>query len=202
MLAPFFDYVRNGGFVMYPLVLATFVLWYCLGYRFASLRRGDVRAVRVILERRMKGTTRKPHGVIDRAAVQALDAYYRRRPQGLRRRLDEEFAVFEDEIGRLSVLVRGIVAAAPLLGLLGTVTGMIETFDALGDMSLFSQSGGIAGGISQALITTQLGLAVAVPGHVVGRVLDRRERTIRLELDQIKDHVCAMAQVAAPEAET
>ncbi|MDZ7829411.1 MAG: MotA/TolQ/ExbB proton channel family protein [Halofilum sp. (in: g-proteobacteria)] len=41
---------------------------------------------------------------------------------------------------------------------------MIETFESLGDMSLFSQSGGIAGGISQALFTTQLGLAVAIPG--------------------------------------
>jgi len=80
----------------------------------------------------------------------------------------------ERECRRASVLVKTIVLVAPLLGLLGTVSGMIETFDALGDMSLFSQSGGIAGGISQALITTQMGLAVAIPGLVVGRLLDRR----------------------------
>jgi biopolymer transport protein ExbB len=84
-----------------------------------------------------------------------------------------------------------IVSAAPLLGLLGTVIGMIETFDSLGDMSLFSQSGGIAGGISQALITTQMGLAVAIPGLVVNGALKRRQKNIELELAQLKDILCA-----------
>ena len=78
------------------------------------------------------------------------------------------------ELSKYSALVRTIVMVAPLAGLLGTVAGMIETFDALGDMSLFTQSGGIAGGIAQALISTQMGLAVAIPGLVVGRLLDRR----------------------------
>ena len=50
---------------------------------------------------------------------------------------------------------------------------MIETFSALGDMALFTQSGGIAGGISQALLTTQMGLVVAIPGLLVGRILGR-----------------------------
>ncbi|MCZ7581975.1 MAG: MotA/TolQ/ExbB proton channel family protein [Deltaproteobacteria bacterium] len=87
--------------------------------------------------------------------------------------------------------MRSIVAAAPLAGLLGTVSGMIETFQSLGDMSLFSQSGGIAGGISQALITTQMGLAVAVPGMIAGRLLDRRQRFMEFELAQVKDLLCA-----------
>ena len=63
---------------------------------------------------------------------------------------------------------------------------MIETFDSLGDMTLFSQSGGIAGGISQALFSTQMGLCVAIPGVVVGRLLDRRQHRFEEELDQIK----------------
>ena len=84
-----------------------------------------------------------------------------------------------------------LVAIAPLAGLLGTVTGMIETFDALGDMSLYSQSGGIAGGISQALFTTQMGLVVAVPGLIIGRLLDRRQTRFENELSQIKDLLCS-----------
>jgi biopolymer transport protein ExbB len=79
---------------------------------------------------------------------------------------------------------------SPLLGLLGTVIGMIETFDSLGDMSLYSQSGGIAGGISQALFTTQMGLAVSIPGLVVNGILHRRQKDIELELAQIKDILC------------
>jgi len=67
---------------------------------------------------------------------------------------------------------------------------MIETFDSLGDMSLYSQSGGIAGGISQALFTTQMGLAVSIPGLVVNGILHRRQKDIELELAQIKDILC------------
>jgi biopolymer transport protein ExbB len=61
-------------------------------------------------------------------------------------------------------------AVAPLLGLLGTVTGMISTFDVItqygtGDPQLLS------GGISEALITTELGLAVAIPTLLIGNLL-------------------------------
>ncbi|WP_141694776.1 MotA/TolQ/ExbB proton channel family protein [Candidatus Thiodiazotropha endoloripes] len=74
-------------------------------------------------------------------------------------------------------------AVAPLLGLLGTVTGMIETFQSItlfgtGDPKLMS------GGISQALVTTELGLAVAIPMVLLHSYLaGRSNRVIRL-LDQ------------------
>jgi len=64
---------------------------------------------------------------------------------------------------------------------------MIETFDALRSMNMYTQTGGIAGGISQALITTQLGLVVAIPGMVVSGILNKRQNNIEMELDQIKD---------------
>lgn len=75
-------------------------------------------------------------------------------------------------------LILILVTAAPLVGLLGTVIGMIETFDSLAEMALFSQDGGIAGGIAQALITTQMGLVIAIPGLILGRLLNRREDKI------------------------
>ena len=71
---------------------------------------------------------------------------------------------------------------APLGGLLGTVGGMIETFRSLEQMALFTQGGGVAGGIAQALLTTQMGLAVAIPGIVLGRVMDKKAQNIRSEL--------------------
>jgi biopolymer transport protein ExbB len=74
---------------------------------------------------------------------------------------------------------------------------MIETFDSLGDMSLFTQSGGVAGGISEALFSTQMGLAVAVPGLLVGRVLARRQALLAIELDEVKNAVCAGAREVA-----
>lgn len=184
-------YVEDGGFVMWPLVVATFVLWYTLGYRAVTLQRGSVRSVRVLVERYRTGMGKPPRGIIDDAVVKGLQVV-REHAQydGLRRLLEDRFASTERQIRRGKVLIASIVAVAPLAGLLGTVTGMIETFDSLGDMSLFSQSGGIAGGISQALFTTQMGLSIAVPGIIVGRILDKRQVTLEREIDQLKDILC------------
>ena len=90
------------------------------------------------------------------------------------------------ELSRGATLARTIVVIAPLLGLLGTVNGMIELFDSLGSGTVYSQGGGIAQGIAEALFTTQLGLAVAIPGFFVSRMLERREEQLLSELEQAK----------------
>ena len=187
-LAYFFEV---GGYVMPPLIAATVVLWFAIGFRYAALRRGSVRAPRRLLHRIAdEPFVRKPKGLLDEAVVIGLRVA-RRNPPYLRRYLDDAFAELERRTRRFQKLITAIVAVAPLTGLLGTVVGMIETFDSLGDMSLFAQSGGIAGGISQALFTTQMGLAVAIPGLVVGNMLDRKASAIRHELAQIKDLLCS-----------
>jgi len=86
------------------------------------------------------------------------------------------------------------------MGLLGTVNGMVETFDALADQRMISQSGSIAAGISKALFATQLGLAVAIPGLFVNGALERRARETRRELEQIKNILCARAAPAKEHA--
>jgi biopolymer transport protein ExbB len=185
-------YVDEGGLVMLPLVLGALLLWLALGYRALLLRRGRARSTTALIGAWQRGERFTPLGVIDSAVARGLELL-ERRPEPLRRHLDDAFFELEQEIDRFSVLVQAIVVAAPLAGLFGTVTGMIETFDALGEMSLFSQSGGIAGGISQALITTQMGLAVAIPGLVVGRILKRRQARLQEELDGLKSTLCLLA---------
>lgn len=183
-------YVQLGGVVMWPLILLTFILWYALGHRFATLRRGNRRSVPVLIERYRKGYDREPSGIVDTAVFEGLKLK-KRTAELDRRELDDLFFSTTADIGRFSVLVRSIVAVAPLLGLLGTVSGMIEMFNSLGDSGLYSQSGGIAAGISKALFTTQLGLAVAVPGLIIGRILDKRARNLSRELDEIKGILCS-----------
>ena len=80
-------------------------------------------------------------------------------------------------INRHLPLLKIIAAVAPLMGLLGTVTGMIITFQAItlfgaGDPRL------MAGGISQALITTVLGLSVAIPTLLMHNVVQGRARAL------------------------
>jgi biopolymer transport protein ExbB len=75
------------------------------------------------------------------------------------------------------MMIAVIAAVLPLLGLLGTVTGMITTFDAIGTSSSTDPQL-LAGGITQALLTTEAGLLTALPillGHVYLRSRMRRE---------------------------
>lgn len=182
-----FALLDKGGFVAPPLVLSAVVVWYCLGYRAYMLlvgRRGDIRMlVKVAQENRLQN----PRGVLERAAVVGvglLDAPAKE----LRPFLDEVIGFEAAQLGRFSRLATSLVQAAPLLGLLGTVTGMIETFDSLGSSTLVSQTGGgVAGGISEALFSTQMGLVVAVPGLLIGRLLDRQQRVLEDKLTVLKD---------------
>lgn len=188
-LVSFLEYVEAGGWVMPPLVLATVVLWYAIGYRIAALKRGTERGARTLIYRMAAGKETRGEGVLLRAARKGM-ALRGENYAPLRPYLDDAFSEEERTLGRFNTLILTIVLTAPLLGLLGTVIGMIETFDSLGDMSLFSQSGGIAGGISQALFTTQMGLAVAIPGLVVNGVLNRKAQEMLIELAQMKDFLC------------
>jgi biopolymer transport protein ExbB len=74
--------------------------------------------------------------------------------------------------------IGALAAVAPLMGLLGTVIGMIVTFDVI---SVFGTGNAraMAGGISEALITTQTGLLVAIPGLYMKGYLDRRAQKLR-----------------------
>ncbi len=98
-------------------------------------------------------------------------------PEALEARLDEALLAEKPRLERGQPLVKLMAAVAPLLGLLGTVTGMIGTFQAItvfgtGDPQL------MAGGISQALVTTVLGLIVAVPLLFVHTALSSRSREL------------------------
>jgi len=74
-------------------------------------------------------------------------------------RLQDEL---QDFFRRQRVLIGAMIAAAPLIGLLGTVVGMIGTFESLAGRTAQSMEG-LAGGISEALLNTEAGLAVAIP---------------------------------------
>jgi biopolymer transport protein ExbB len=80
-------------------------------------------------------------------------------------------------------LIKLLAAVAPLLGLLGTVTGMILTFQSI---SLFGTGDPklMAGGISQALVTTVMGLVTAIPLLFLHTLLASRSRTLIQILDE------------------
>ena len=192
----FLIYMQSGGYVMWPLFVLVVILWYALGYRFHVLKRGSKKSVRVLIRKFATGKREIPLGLIDGAVVDAI-AVVEGSCTGVegRKRIEDTFYPYKQELKKYRKTINAIVMVAPLIGLLGTVSGMIETFNSLGSMTLYSQSGGIAGGISQALFTTQLGLVVAVPGLVIGRLIDRKSKIMELELEQIKDILCSETEV-------
>lgn len=90
---------------------------------------------------------------------------------------------FQDEARRGTGTILTFAAVAPLLGLLGTVTGMIEAFDALAAWGSANPRA-LSGGISEALISTQTGLLVAIPVLFAGQFLRRRAQTFANRVDR------------------
>ncbi|PKM12402.1 MAG: MotA/TolQ/ExbB proton channel family protein [Gammaproteobacteria bacterium HGW-Gammaproteobacteria-3] len=180
------DFMDKGGFIMPPLLFLTVLLWYGLGYRFWVLRRSGRYSVRELIKQNKNDWQKQPKDIVEEA-VRVGFAIKAQAPEHLRKHLDVEFYPYEKELRKFTALIKIVVILAPLMGLLGTVTGMIETFDSLAEMALFTQSGGIAGGIAQALFTTQMGLSVAIPGVLAKSALDRKQSRIQSELEQVKD---------------
>jgi len=170
--------VQQGGLIGY-FILAIGAIGLLLGIeRLLVLATAGLRARKASSEggdsikhpiNAIKQVARNPDYLADADAMSAkMDEIVTLAGQKLRRGLPT-LAIF--------------AAVSPLLGLLGTVTGMIETFQVItlfgaGDPRLMS------GGISQALITTQLGLAVAIPLLLIHSWLQGRANNLLAQLDE------------------
>lgn len=190
LIGRFVELMNTGGVVMWVLFVLNFFLWYGLGYRYFILKRGTKGNVRrLIIKHEERGEEQTMRSMLDYAVSDALQAAKEAKEIGanVRKHINSVLLPYYSDVNSYRIMIRTIVVLAPLVGLLGTVMGMIETFDALQSSSMFSQGASISGGISKALFTTELGLVVAVPGLIVGRMLDRKAERYELEFEQITD---------------
>ncbi len=98
----------------------------------------------------------------------------------LRRRQRELMMTFRED----RIALGAMIAAAPLLGLLGTVSGMVTTFESLADRVGQRSMEGLAQGISQVLVATESGLVVAIPATLLVYIA---HRTMQRELARINN---------------
>jgi biopolymer transport protein ExbB len=190
LIGRFVDLMNTGGVVMWILFVLNFFLWYGLGYRYFILKRGTKGNVRrLITKHEKRGEEQAMRGMLDYAVADALAAAQEAKEIGanIRKHMNGVLLPYYSDVNNYRIMIRTIVVLAPLVGLLGTVMGMIETFDALQSSSMFAQGASISGGISKALFTTELGLVVAVPGLILGRVLDKKAERYEVEFEQIID---------------
>lgn len=188
--------IAAGGWVGWALVAISMLLWTTVVLRTLALRRGHRGPIASALT--LLGRSGEPRGVIDRFVRRAGAAL--QQPGGCSHDLDRWTTHEIDRTHSYGAVLHALVAAAPLLGLLGTVGGMIETF---GSMHAFAGGGhhsdqSVAGGISVALVTTQMGLAIGIPGLVAARLLDRLARTRQAELQAARALLAARFGTEAP----
>lgn len=191
------EYLEAGGPVMYPIALCSVVALATFLERMWALRRERVvppafcvEVVELLKQRRFDDalTRCKTRPVaIARLLESAIEL--RELPRArIKERIEEVGRREAAELERYAPVLGTIAAISPLLGLLGTVGGMILTFQVIQDQGLGNVAS-LAGGISQALITTFAGLCVGIPALVANRYVLSRVDAMLLDLEEISSSV-------------
>ena len=180
------DYLLQGGWIMSPLILCSVIMWTLIVerlYFFYGLGRQDIRIREAIRFLQRRNPEHKGKGL--RARI--VEAFARERTgiESLDKNILYHCALkLRPQLRRHLAVIAVLATVAPLLGLLGTVIGMVHTFNVI---SLFGTGNvkGLSSGISVALITTQSGLIVAIPGLFLSGYLYRRAARFEMRLEEI-----------------
>lgn len=191
------DYFVRGGFWMWPILLCSLVGLAVILYKAYTLWRasktdpGLLQQVEDLLE---QGRAQEAHtrcAASSTPVSELLSAILRaagRGPQHLREVAEvagaQQLAVLESGLPSLGT----IATVAPLLGFLGTVSGMIHAFQAIALRGL-GDPGTVASGISEALITTAAGLIVAIPCAVAYGYFTSLVNGLRLQMETAGTHL-------------
>ena len=176
--------VEQGGLVGYIILGVGAV-----GFLLAIIQLINLSLIQMKVNAQQKSTTPKADNPLGRVLL-VKDKYPEADVEALELHLTEAILGELPKLSRFLTIVKIISVVAPLMGLLGTVTGMINTFQAItlfgtGDPKL------MAGGISQALVTTVLGLVVAIPTTLLYAFLNTRSKGIVAVLQEQSSGVIA-----------
>ncbi len=185
---------HDGGLMMYPIALCSFVLTVFAFERFIHLRTGRViprpfvkrlieqlQQQQVDREEALELCERNPSPI---AAILSAAVKKYGRPS-----VEVEQAVLDageregNLLRRNMRLLNAISNVSPLLGLLGTVLGMIQAFNDIAGAKSMGRPDLLAGGISQALLTTAAGLLVAIPAYLLYMFFLGRTDKLIMEMD-------------------
>jgi len=181
------QYWKSGGPLLIPLAMVCFGIWlYFLRarQRLQAATR-DAGTLADMLRQKERPPQETLPGVI---ATMVRDALLLRQHGGdAATAFDENSTRLVERQKRDIVVLATLTTVAPLLGLLGTVMGMIETFDAVAATS-GETAARVASGVSRALITTQVGLVIAIPGFFGLARLRRMVHQLQVQLGAVKLH--------------
>jgi len=193
MIPPMWEIVKAGGIFMVPIVLCSIALVGLVFERLWTLQRK-----RVLPQELIKKVSQLAEA--NQVNAKVIDALEKNSPLGrvlaaalanrhrgrdiMMERVEDVGRHVVHELERFVNSVGTIASISPLLGLLGTVTGIIAAFKGvmlggMGDPRV------LAGGISEALICTAGGLTVAIPAYIAHRYLRGKVERIVIEMEKI-----------------
>ena len=189
------DMLLTGGPLMLPIVACSFVLLLVVFERTVSLRRSRV-VPRLYTERFLlqisEGALDKTDALdrcLDNSSHIACVFAAAVRKWG-KPAVEVEQAVLDEgermasHMRRFLRVINGVATVCPLMGLLGTVWGMMQAFEAIAGSSAMGRPDLLAGGISGALLSTAAGLSVAIPALILYLWFVGRVDTLVMEIDR------------------
>jgi biopolymer transport protein ExbB len=186
------EFFGQGGFVMYPLLLCSIAGVAIVIEKFITLRRKKViipEIVSVIDNIRDSGDVglalsicekhNGPFPNIIRVGLENRDMP----KEEIKETLNDQGRQEVHQLERGLVILETIAAIAPLLGLLGTVIGILKVFNVISVMGV-GQANALSGGISEALITTIVGLSIGIPAVVAFNYFTNKAERLVLQIEK------------------
>ncbi len=188
------DFFHSGGFFMWPLLVCSIMAVTTIIHRGLALRRKNVLplVIESEIERLVPGGSAERLARIVQTDDSSLARLVRMALQHLRAPRQETVEVVETKARHeLVVLERGLIVLevitgiAPLLGLIGAVSGLVHVFSALGISSGASNTQQVARGIAEALNATVFGLSIAVPSLVAFSYFSKKIEVMSVEMETL-----------------
>ena len=187
--------IKELKYFLLPFVIASIISMWFIIERLVILRSGRViprhfvtRFLKLLQEGKLNARTSLKLCEENRSPISSVFAH------GVRKwgkpSVEVEQAIIDGGERQLSQLrkhlrvINGVATVAPLMGLLGTVIGMILAFNEIANSSAMGKAESLAGGIAMALLTTAFGLGIAIPSLIMYMYLAGRVDALVMEMDQ------------------
>lgn len=184
--------IQKGGPVMWPLILCSVVALAISIERFYSLKRANtdpnklMNKVKDALAKGDRGVAtgycEATPGPVARVLATAIDLIGLD-PDEIKEGVNEAYLTESPRLERGLPVLSTIVTISPLLGLLGTITGLMELFKVIAGGEI-GNSEALSSGIAQALITTAAGLAIAILFLIVYNVLASQVEKLEIQMEK------------------
>ncbi len=168
------ELIRKGGIVMYPLIILSLISWVLIIERLMNLRASrflpsNLNEVKLLLQKLDVDGAYKVISLNKDVFSRALASVFEEYLKGNRSRaelsaiLERELSGIVPAVEKNLMLLSAIASIAPLLGLFGTITGLIKVFTAYASVQMEEATRLLSAGIGEALTAAATGLIVAIP---------------------------------------